>query len=114
MAWKERVSDRRAGMRFEIVGRLRGSLATLEPLKVRNIGRGGALIEAPWSLTHDSVHTVRLASDEQLSMFQARVCHIKPAEDMLGRFLIGLEFLGVDQPILDEIETLAKPIDTTH
>ena len=99
------MADRRNGLRFEIVGRLRGTVVAEPSVRLHNISRGGALVEAPWSLPPDSVHTIRLESDQQVSTVDARVCHVRQTWDT-ERFLIGLEFVTTDGAAASQIERL--------
>jgi hypothetical protein len=88
-----REVDRRSALRFEVVGQMRATAAVDEPLRIRNMGSGGALVEAPWPLTEKSVHTVRLQQGLTFATLDARVCHVRRAETAAS-YLIGLEFLG--------------------
>ena len=97
------MTDRRTSLRFEIVGRLRGSLAAESAVRVRNLSRGGALIEAPWSLPPNSVQSVRLESEHHVSKLEARVRHVRESY-VGGHYLIGLEFLTVDGTVADQLE----------
>ena len=95
MPRNEREKDRRHGLRFEIVGRLSGSVATVEPVTVWNICAGGALIEAPFTLALNSWHSIRLGSEATFGTLDARVCHVAAAKSP-ARYLIGLEFVAPD------------------
>jgi len=105
---KERLGDRRGDLRFEIIGQLWGSLETAEPLPLRNVGRGGALVESRLPLAPESVHDVRLAYDARTTTIQARVCHVTPIVSPSGteRYLIGLEFMEPERTALDQIDNL--------
>jgi hypothetical protein len=107
------VADRRNGLRFEIVGRLRGTLVAEPAVQLHNISRGGALVEAPWPLSHGSVHTLRLESDTHVGTADARVCHVRQQWDT-GRFLIGLEFVGIDAALTEHLERHAASQITGH
>ena len=86
------MSDRRVQPRFEIVGRLRGSVASLDPLPLVNMSRGGALVRAPWALPLDSLHSIRLQSGAALHETMVRVRHVEPVwNDGAQQYLIGLE-----------------------
>lgn len=89
------MADRRRRVRFEIVGRLPGAVATEAPVHLEDLGLGGMLVRAPWPLQMDSTHTVRLGSAQEFSTLQARVRHVRraPASD---DYLIGLEFVDVE------------------
>jgi len=90
------VSDRRGQPRFEIVGRLRGSVASLEQLPLINLSAGGALIESPWPLAAESVHSIRLKSGAAMQDVMVRVRHVRPTwrSGEGQRYLVGLEFLS--------------------
>jgi hypothetical protein len=90
-------------LRFEIVGRLRGTIAAESAVRVRNISRGGALIEAPWTLPQNSVQAVRLESEHHVSKLEARVRHVRESY-VGGHYLIGLEFLAVDGPAAEQLD----------
>ena len=92
------VADRRAQLRFEIVGRLRGTIASHSTVQLRDISRGGALVESPWPLQLDTVHAVRLESHSQFSQVDACVRHVRPAVPGPNHYLIGLEFVSPDAP----------------
>ena len=97
------MTNRRAGLRFEIIGRLRGTVAAEPAVRLHNISRGGALIEAPWPLPEHSICRVRLDSDRQFAMLEARVCHVRQAYPE-QRFLIGLEFLSLEERAAEQID----------
>lgn len=103
-----RLGDRRSRPRFEIVGQLWGSLETLEPLDLVNLSRGGALLEGRVPLAPDSVQRLRVRFGDQTLDVQARVRHVatlSPATDG-ERYLIGLEFLGLQEQVLEHIDRL--------
>jgi len=108
MASHERLGDRRSDLRFEIIGQLWGSLETVEPLPLRNVGRGGALVESRLPLAADTVHGVRLAYNARTSTIQAKVRHVTPIVNPSGieRYLIGLEFLSPEETALEQIDHL--------
>jgi hypothetical protein len=106
MSWRERSSDRRDGLRFEIVGTWPGSMTASNVMAVKNIGVGGVLIEAPWPLPHDSVYHVRIESNSRAAPCEARVRHVRHVAEGGGVYLIGLEFLDVDAQTVEEIVTL--------
>jgi hypothetical protein len=107
MAFKDRLGDRRSELRFEIIGQLWGSLEVTEQLPLRNVGRGGALVESRQPLSADTVHAVRLMLGDQPSEVQARVRHVTPVKEDVGdRYLIGLEFVNPGVGTLDQIDRI--------
>lgn len=114
MVFKDRLGDRRGDLRFEIIGQLWGSLEVHEQLPLRNLGRGGALVESRQPLTADSIHGVRLLIGNQEDALQVRVRHVTPVQREAGeRYLIGLEFVNLGSATLDRIERIvAASLDT--
>jgi c-di-GMP-binding flagellar brake protein YcgR len=107
MTTNRRLGDRRSRPRFEIVGQLWGALETVEPLELRDISRGGALLESRLALSPDSVHRLRVAFNDLIADIQARVRHVRSVTQPTGdRYLIGLEFLHVQQAALERIDEL--------
>ena len=100
-------TDRRSSLRFEILGRLRGSLAAEPTVLLRNISPGGALIQTPWALVPTTVHAVRIETDRHLVTIDARVLHVRPGYTGTD-YLIGLEFLASDQAAAAQLDQLVN------
>lgn len=113
---RRRLGDRRGRPRFEIVGQLWGALESVEPLRLRNLSRGGALIESRLPLHPDSIHRLRLAYGGQVSDIQARVRHVTPfsAASMHDRFLVGVEFIALPPSAATQIELLVAAGADAH
>jgi hypothetical protein len=105
---RRRLGDRRGRPRFEIVGQLWGALESVEPLRLHNLSRGGALIEARVPLQPDSIHRLRFSHAGQVADLQARVRHVtaRSGASPHDSFLVGLEFLAVPPATLSQIEQL--------
>ena len=99
---QRRIGDRRGKPRFEVIGDLRGSVDVSASLTVRNLGRGGALLEASMPLAPESLHAVTVVSEHESHAATLRVRHSTPDEQS-GRslYLTGVEFVDVT-PALDE------------
>lgn len=108
MAMRRRLGDRRSRPRFEIVGQLWGSLETQEPLDLINLSRGGALLQGRIPLVSDSVQRLRMKFEDQALDVQARVRHVALLSRTADgeRYLIGLEFLGLQEQVLEHIDRL--------
>ena len=102
----QRLGDRRARTRFEIVGPLWGALERVEPLTVRNISRGGALMESSVALKLDDVHRLRVTHDGHAADVQVRVRHVRVTPRVGARYEVGLEFLTLPDAIASEIDRL--------
>lgn len=105
---RRRLGDRRGRRRFEIVGQLWGALEAVEPLRLRELARGGALLESGFSLQVDTIHRLRIASADRTTDLQARVRHVSRPQSSAGppAYLIGLEFLALPPLAVEHIEQL--------
>ena len=94
-------------MRFEIVGRLPGSVTSDASVEVENLSRGGALVVSPWPLNVDGQLTVRLGTVDDFSTLQARVRHVRRMPGRDG-YLIGLEFTEAEPRATALLEKLVR------
>lgn len=103
------MTDRRSSIRFEIVGRLRGSLATAQPARLLDLSWGGASVEMEFPLSVDSHHAVQIGitGQQHISTVEVRVRHVRPAIE-LGHYVIGLEFLGPAQVVEEVLGSSAE------
>ncbi len=118
MTWYRRVGDRRGRLRFEVIGEMWGTLTGAEMLRLCNLGRGGALIEAPTALDSGSTQKFRLVLDTHVTDVQVLVRHVSVDRVTNGsRILIGVEFVDlpaetagvIDQLLGDGTEREASP-----
>ena len=103
---KRKIGDRRIRPRFEIVGDLWGTLETVLPLPVKDVGRGGALVESPVALVAESVHRVIFPAGGDDIAIPVRVRHVRTQTSGKGErtFLIGLEFMTTHPVLLEQID----------
>ncbi len=98
-------ADRRGRPRFEIVGDVTGTLETAVSLLLRDVGRGGVLVESSVILTAGALHTAMFSCDGQQTSVGVCVRHVRPVVSGGGqRFLAGLEFTTVTPGLLELIE----------
>jgi hypothetical protein len=93
------TADRRQATRFEFVGDQLGSVQGLEPLRVRNLGREGLLIESVAPIPVGSVLGLHMIHGTTSAQVQAAVRHQSPTNHSGGgeQFLVGLEFINLDE-----------------
>lgn len=102
-----RLDDRRRRERYEVMGRLWATLESTEPLRLRDVGTGGAMVESRELLRPDSVRRVRLAVNGVTSDVQVRVRHSRRLEDGgEDRYLVGLEFVDPEPAVAAELDRL--------
>jgi hypothetical protein len=94
---KERLGDRRAEVRFEIIGNLWATLVATQSLPVVNVGPGGMLVESTSPLIVGSSQRLRLNIDDRPREVNATVRHVTSVHGRPDRYLVGLAF--VDLPI---------------
>ncbi len=104
MPIRDRLGDRRGELRFEIIGHLWGALESQERLFLRDVGRGGVLVESRLPLAQDSVHAMALRfGAEPVHDVKVRVRHVRPVDAGDG-YLVGLEFVEVAARAVEEID----------
>jgi hypothetical protein len=110
---RQRFGDRRAGVRFEIIGDLRAVLTTTQSLTLVNIGAGGVLVEVAGPLTVGSLQQVRLTLGGHFNEVAATVRHVAPVQGGPARYLVGLSFDGLPAETLGRIEALVSGLRAT-
>lgn len=109
MAFKERLGDRRNEMRFEIIGQLWGALEAIDYLPLRNLARGGALVEAQAPVGAESFRAIRFGFNGTTQEVAVRVRHVTARKTADGnRYLVGLEFVEPSAAALDQIERIIE------
>ena len=101
MAWQRAQADRRAFMRFEVVGRLHATATATQAVRARDVSDGGLLIETPCPIPVDSVLTLKVAAPQLESEVEARVRHV--TTDPGGSLVLGLEFQTISPALLQFI-----------
>jgi hypothetical protein len=102
------TSDRRHGVRFDVLGAFWGTFDTGDPVRVHNLTHHGALIEAHQPLAVESVQPLCLTLNGEPTIADALVRHTRHAyvsEDH-DRYLVGVEFLGASTAFLEAVDRL--------
>ena len=95
MPQNERLGDRRAELRFEILGDLWATFSTTQSLPLVNLGSGGALVHAPGPLAVGSIQRFRFALSGRVCDVSATIRHVSPAPGRADWYLVGLEFIDL-------------------
>lgn len=108
--------DRRARVRFEVFGAFWGTFDAGDAVRLHDLTPQGALIEAHLPLAVESIQSVCLMFDGQPAIADARVRHLRQAQDQRDRYLVGVEFLSASTAFLDAVDRLmtyrALPTET--
>jgi len=87
--------EHRDAERIEILGDLRAEVMIYQPMTVREIGRGGVLVETAFPLQLDSLHECRLTLGERSIVVKGRVVHcaISDVDQETVLYRAGIEFI---------------------
>lgn len=99
------LGDRRARVRFEVLGTLRGTLELTEAARVINISAQGALVESPARVALGSLHELHLTLDGHPARVAARVRRVEQisSEGQPPLYLLALEFLAPPSALAESI-----------
>jgi len=94
--------DRRRATRFEVSGRLLGTIVSFDlPVRVRDLGPGGFSIETVEPIDTGELHQIRFtAIDDWTTVLPARSLHCRPsvASDGTPRYVTGFAFPARPKP----------------
>lgn len=108
----EADDDKRDRERLEILGELHGEIMVFQPLSIKEISRGGCLVETAVPLHIDSLHDIRLTLGEQSVVLKGRVahCRISDVDQELVRYRSGIEFIEPSERIREVIVEFIEAI----
>jgi hypothetical protein len=94
-------SEKRDRERVEILGELHGEVMVFQPLSIREISRGGCLVETSFPLHLNSLHDIRLTLGDQSVVLKGRVahCRISDVEQEIVHYRSGIEFIEPSERI---------------
>ena len=108
----ESPDEKRDRERLEILGELHGEVMVFQPLSIKEISRGGCLVETAFPLHINSLHDIRLTLGEQSVVLKVRVAHcsISDVEQEFVHYRSGIEFIELTERIrgviVEFIETI--------
>lgn len=104
--------ERRDSERIDLLGTLHGDVLVVQATEIRQISRGGMLVETRFALHVDSLHDFRLSLGTRSVVVKGRVAHSRlsdVAQDSVF-YLSGVEFVdqteAVQSAILEFIDAL--------
>lgn len=97
---------RRQAVRFEVLGRMAGSVASMETLQLVNLGMSGALVESALPLPPNAEFKMQLVLDGHVSEATVKIRRINEIRRENGslRYRIGLEFLALSAEAEEAIQ----------
>ena len=104
--------DKRDRERLEILGELHGEIMVFQPLSIKEISRGGCLVETAFPLHLNSLHDIRLTLGEQSVVLKGRVahCRISEVDQEIVHYKSGLEFIEPSERIREVIVEFIEAI----
>jgi hypothetical protein len=104
--------DKRDRERVEILGELHGEIMVFQPLSIREISRGGCLVETSFPLHLNSLHDIRLTLGELSVVLKGRVahCRISDVEQEIVHYRSGIEFIEPSDRVHEAIVQFIEAI----
>src|SRR5258706_15042623 len=92
---KKSAADKRDAERYPILGDLQGEVMVFQPMSVKEISPGGALVESGFPLGLDSLHDFRLTLGDRAVILKGRVvhCSISDVDEEVVLYHSGIEFV---------------------
>ena len=100
------LGDRRAHLRYEVMGLLSATLLSTERLHVVNLGVSGALVESVLPLRQNAEYRMQLVLENHVSEATVKIRRVTEIGRDAGppHYRIGLEFLAIS-PEAEEVIT---------
>jgi c-di-GMP-binding flagellar brake protein YcgR len=97
--------EKRDRERVEILGELHGEIMVFQPLSIKEISRGGCLVETAFPLHLNSLHDIRLTLADQSVVLKGRVahCRISDVDQEIVHYRSGVEFIELSDRIKEAI-----------
>ncbi len=104
--------EKRDRERIEILGELHGEVMVFQPLSIREISRGGCLVETSFPLHINSLHDIRLSLGGQSIVLKGRVahCRISDVDQEIVHYRSGIEFIEPSDRIREVIVEFIEAI----
>ena len=104
--------DKRDRERLEILGELHGEVMVFQPLSIKEISRGGCLVETAFPLHLNSLHDIRLTLGEQSVVLKGRVahCRISDVDQEVVHYRSGVEFIEPSERVRGVIKEFIETI----
>jgi hypothetical protein len=104
--------EKRDRERIEILGELHGEVMIFQPLSIKEISRGGCLVETAFPLHLNSLHDLRLTLGDRSIVLKGRVahCRVGDVEQEIVTYRSGIEFINPTDRIREVIKDFLEAI----
>lgn len=104
--------DKRDTDRIQILGELHGEVMVFQPMVIKEIARGGVLVETAFPLHLDSLHEFRLTLGDRSVIVKGRIvhCSISDVEQEVVLYRSGIEFVEPSERVYAVISDFISAI----
>jgi PilZ domain-containing protein len=105
--------EKRDTDRIQILGELHGEVMVFQPMVVKEIARGGLLVETSFPFHLDSLHEFRLTLGDRSVVVKGRIvhCSISDVEQEIVLYRSGIEFVEPSEPVYAVISDFIAAIE---
>jgi PilZ domain len=107
-------SDKRDAARVQMLGRLQGEVMVFQPMLIREVSLGGALVETRFPLHLNSLHDLRLTLGTRSIVVKGRVVHsqIRDVDQDVVIYWTGIEFVEPSEHVASAIVEFLDSVRT--
>jgi hypothetical protein len=107
-------SDKRDAERVQMLGRLQGEVMVFQPMLIREVSLGGALVETRFPLHLNSLHDLRLTLGTRSIVVKGRVVHsqIRDVDEDVVIYWTGIEFVEPSDHVASAIVEFLDSVRT--
>lgn len=106
--------EKRDGSRVAMIGRLEGEVMVFQPMVIKEVSIGGALVETRFPLHLNSLHDLRLELGPRSVVVKGRVVHsqIADVDEDVVIYWTGVEFIEPSEHASSAIADFLKSVKT--
>ena len=106
--------DTRDTERIPILGELHGEVMVFQPMTIKELSRGGALLETSFPLHVDSLHEFRLSLGDRSIVVKGRVAHcsISDVDQEVVTYRSGIEPVELSERVFEVVADFIDAIKT--
>lgn len=106
--------EKREGSRVAMIGRLEGEVMVFQPMVIKEVSIGGAMVETRFPLHLNSLHDLRLELGPRSVVVKGRVVHsqIADVDEDVVIYWTGVEFIEPSEHASTAIADFLKSVKT--